>query len=474
MPLVPTPSSVIVSDPSTLVKNFTENAGKVYCQAASDAGKLAILGLVTGVGSVLPEAIFGLGALGVLGAATCQNSIDPEKIAGSLPIYGRAQCSVPYRVYYVSRRKPPETGQASYHFDLNGPILSMSTRTVGNPGENTFDVVHWRAGNPPVEGDVTLANPSNYWVNEIYYVGRVDGSSEECGQLPREGGQIITNVNEGDRTDITNIVDNSQKIYVAPITFDFGGKQFTVNMPFSNIRVDSLLPLNFQIEIGGNNFGFGQDPNNPSDPTLKPKPVPPVVPKDDNKQPSLDDLMKVLNKIRECVCKKDIELDMLFLPYVDAKTSCDIETANFLVPKGSVSNQLVSLFENTATAAANKCADKEPEQMPEKLIFAASTTTEGKELFTQVFNKEVRSLRLKITDIRDGAPNKITLYPAANQRKFGSVSFVTETISGGGDYIYVFDTDTYIPLPARGKKGKLRILLKPSLSFEVYDTGERY
>jgi hypothetical protein len=48
-----------------------------------------------------------------------------------------------------------------------------------------------------------------------------------------------------------------------------------------------------------------------------------------------------------------------------------------------------------------------------------------------------------------------------------------EGVEGGGDYIYVFDEQTYIPLPKRGKSGKLRILMKRGISFNVYDSGER-
>jgi hypothetical protein len=82
-------------------------------------------------------------------------------------------------------------------------------------------------------------------------------------------------------------------------------------------------------------------------------------------------------------------------------------------------------------------------------------------------------LFLKITEIRDDGPEKINLYQASNQRKFGSVSFVTDGVVGGGDYIYIFDQETYIPLPRRGKEGRLRILMKKGLTFEVYDAGER-
>jgi hypothetical protein len=65
------------------------------------------------------------------------------------------------------------------------------------------------------------------------------------------------------------------------------------------------------------------------------------------------------------------------------------------------------------------------------------------------------------------------LFPSANQRKFGSVGFSIKPIGGGGKPIYIYDEDTYIPFPKRSKVGRLRILLKRGLSFEVYDTGER-
>jgi hypothetical protein len=485
MAQVPTPSSVIISDPSTLVQNFTENAGKVYCQAASDAGRLAILGFASGAGEVVPQALIGLGALAVLGAATCQSAYDPSQIVPEPPPFTGGQCatnySVTYRVRLVNIDSCAVVYDATGTDTVMGPVSfdTIATGVTGGTscggGPRQVPQMRWRLKN----GSGGVVNSVDYFDVApsgvtIQSVTRIDGQPDNCGNIPGGGGQIITNIDEGDTIDNSTVTDNSRTTYVAQTTFNFSGSQFTVNMPFSNIKVDSLLPLNFSIEIGGVRFGFGQDPNDPTNPTLHPRPTNPNPVDPAKPETSYDDLKELLNQIKDCVCQPDVDLDMLFLPYVDAASSCDVETATLLVPKGSVSENLVQAFNNSAVLASTKCEENAIVQKPRTLIYAATTLPGGGELFTGDIASEVRSLVIVITAIDNPSLRIIDLYPDAKQRKFGSVSFVLSDVNGGGDYIYIFDTESFVPLPKRGKPGRLRILMKPGISFSVYDSGERY
>jgi hypothetical protein len=167
-------------------------------------------------------------------------------------------------------------------------------------------------------------------------------------------------------------------------------------------------------------------------------------------------------------------MDLLYLPLVDSKASCDIVSAEFLVPKGSVSSGLVDSFISSAILAKAECGRESPEQLPESPILVATTGSGGAEIFTEKIAPEVVSLRVEITDFNEEILPKISLYPDSNQRKFGSVNYCSDSGSGGGDYIYVFDNSTYVPLPKRAKDGRLRVLFKPGTSFIIYDTGERF
>jgi hypothetical protein len=310
---------------------------------------------------------------------------------------------------------------------------------------------------------VSSGSPAQIPSSNIVSVRRVDGQPDNCGDAPNTGGQVISNVTNGDTIDNSSVVNNSDFSTVIPVAFNLGGISNTLNLEFGPIEIESLLPVSFNINIGGSNFKFKEKP----DGTLEPEPVNPDKSKPNNK------LEKILKDIQDCVCTPGVELDMLLLPVVSDDVGCELMTETFLVPKGSVSDGQFQRFVASANFAREGCLAMNVEQLPQSLIFSASTTDDGRELFTGKIKPDVISLILKITEIRESGPPKINLYAASNQRKFGSVSFVADGVRGGGDYIYVFDEETYIPLPKRGKEGRLRILMKKGLSFEVYDSGER-
>ena len=468
------PSSVVVSSFDTMAANFAQNSERVLCDIALGTGTYAIGARILGTAKFTPATALATTAALMAGLALCPSGAQQEPIFGVPPSFQGGQCSTQYRVWatlgsYSFNTCSLSVSPEGFQGVTQGPVRVVNTcegprfddsgcnlKNVCFGGSNIVGANGVIAG----AGGVIIGTGAGY---RITRVERVDGLPDNCGSLPNEGGQFITN-NNGDVIDNSKVIDKSTEIRIVPVTFNMGGVNGTLNLSFGDIRIGSLLPFQFVINIGGSDFGFEKGP----DGVTKPMPTSP--------DPSVtkDGLRELLEKIKDCVCKPAVDLDMLFLPYVKSDETCDVQTETFLVPKGSVSQAVVNKFIDSATAASNFCSDSSVEQKPEVLIFAASTTQDGREIFSGDIGPEVKSLRFRITENRNENLRPITSYPAASQFKFGSISFVTKTVSGGGDYLYIFDTDTYYPLPKRGKEGRLRILLKAGLSFEVYDTGERY
>lgn len=457
------PSNIVVRDRDSLVSNFAENSKSVLCSAAFGAGAYAIGGRLLGLAPLNPPAaLVTAGAL--LGALTlCPSSANNGAIFGEPPNFSGGQCPVLYSwrigLQIIGSSGPPNI----VSFVVQGPLAEKRIEVRPLPNGTPFYWRVWRtAGDSQLneEGVGASPNSSNIVLDELV---RVDGQPDNCGNAPNSGGQIISNTVTGDTIDNSTVVNNQDYSIVIPVTVDVGGISNTLNVNFGPIVIGSLLPLTFDIDIGGTNFKFREKP----DGQLEPVETNPDKDLPENK------IEKLLSEIKGCVCKPEVDLDLLYLPVVDSSTSCDVRSASFLIPKGSVNDSLVDMFVSSAVLASEACERVVPEQLPESQIFAATVSSGGAEIFTELIDNEVISLRVKITAYDEGLLPQISSYPDSNQRKFGSVSYVGPSVEGGGDYIYVFDTDTYIPLPRRGKEGRLRILFKPGTSFQVFDTGER-
>jgi hypothetical protein len=467
-------SSIVVTDRQTLQENFVENGVNVFCNAAFGAGAYAIGGTLLGFPPLtVPAALLTTGAL--LGAmAVCPSRPTQEGIFGKPPDAPGGQCFANYRingsiVYYVDATNTQFLDFSDQFFA--GPLTVVNNLVVG-PGPFPSSRLTIANRNGSIVRDVGAPNgivAGSLQLSFAAFNNNGQPIPDNCGNQPNTGGQVITNIT-GDTINNNNVVNNQNHFEVIPILFNIGGVNGTLNMRFGDIKIDSLFPLNFDIDVGGVRIRLGEEP----DGTYKIKPSNP-----DKTKPStdlekeVDDLRKLIEQIKECVCTPDVELEQLFMPFVESSETCEIQTETLLVPENSVSGSTYQKFQNSAFLAKKKCEEDNVEQKEEVLIYAATTTSNGRELFTPEIDVEVISLRVKITAVNNPGLEIISLYPEANQRKFGSVSYVLKDINGGGDYVYVFDQDTYIPLPRRAKKGKLRILFKAGISFEIYDTGER-
>jgi hypothetical protein len=463
-------SSVVVSDFASLSQNFSENAKTVLCNAAFGAGAYAIGGRLLGLPALTPAgAIVTAGSL-VAALTLCPSNADQGAIFGQGdPGFTGGQCvGILYGVRQVFRNKFNGSTIEGNEGVYAGPVGSITKFLAPGPFGPSLNFTIVSGDHPEgISFDAQLADSTWEYLNSRVY--RKDGLPDNCGNPRPPGGQVIVGPSGGDQIKGDTIVDNSDHSEVINVTTSFGGISNSLNLRFGDIVIKSLFPLNFNIDIGGTRYGFGQKPNGDLEPReVNPDPESPESSDDLQRQ-----LLKTMKEVKECVCTPGVELDMLHMPLVDEALGCEVFTTDLLVPKGSVSNSLYEKFLSSALLASVACKSTSPTQLGETLIYAATTLEDGRELFTGEIAEEVISLRLKITDVQSNGPDRLSIYPAANQRKFGSVSYTLKDYAGGGDYIYIFDSDTYLPLPHRAKKGRLRILMKAGVSFEVYDTGER-
>lgn len=191
------------------------------------------------------------------------------------------------------------------------------------------------------------------------------------------------------------------------------------------------------------------------------------------------DYTAILNEIRNCACPKPTPpvctYDTVDIPYLDTSDSgepCKVSTFKLQVAPGGLSSVNAARLASTSAAALSGCQAEAPVQQQEVLIAVGTVPSPAVEQFTPPIPPEVVSIRVRITSIPPEL-SKVFVYPAADQYKFGSVAFSLLPARAGGDYVYLFDQDTYIPLPRRAKPGVIRLLLKGGVGWEVYDTGER-
>lgn len=123
--------------------------------------------------------------------------------------------------------------------------------------------------------------------------------------------------------------------------------------------------------------------------------------------------------------------------------------------------------------AAALCPGPPPDPVGRTLIFAASVTGNNTELFSGPIGPEVHSIEIVIEDFDPVLVPQSRAFPGGSYRKFGNLSFTLEGIDGPGDYVYIQDENQFLTLPPRGVPGRLRVQCKQSVSFGIYDTGDR-
>lgn len=194
---------------------------------------------------------------------------------------------------------------------------------------------------------------------------------------------------------------------------------------------------------------------------------PPAVPYDDS------EIKALLKEIRDCACAGGggTVIETIQLPVLQPE-GCSTESVQLSVAAGAYTTAISNRVQATVAAAIVGCEAVEVAQEPETLLSSGTAPNPPVEQFVTGITPEIVSVRLQITAFNSEA-EPVTTFPAAGQRKFGSIAFSLPPARAGGDYVYVYDLDTYLRLPVHNKEGVIRLLLKAGTGWQLYDTGER-
>lgn len=497
-------SNVIVNSWDSLQQNFKENAASTVCQLTFGA-----LGFGTGFAAFGAPTLGASAAIGgvaglALGAALCNPQGSEDKILGKPAPFVGGQCSVLYDIYSQFGPLGGPLNPPSVQATTLGPIILLENIFTPRPAGGMQYTLRYQGAtdSQPVQ------KGQGFKPNDVEFAGytlrRKDNLPDNCGNPSGGAGQVVSNPVHGDT--INNFVDNSALEVIHQTQVVIGNRTTTLNIRYGDLVIKSLVPFQYTMNIGGSTFLFekGADgvvemkatnpdsslgdtfgDNQLTDQTVIQKDIAETQ-KDisttqqdiaDNKLPEITGQLvsgnATLSDIKDEVTEPKIDMDMAFIPFVNSDSSCEIQSFMLQIPKGSLSSGQSALFDRTAAAAAAHCRETDVPQLAEALIFSGRSDGSGSEIFSPEFGPEVISLKLVLTEFSQTDARSIDVFAAAGQRKFGSVAFVSEGIDGGGDAIYIYDSETYIPLPRRGKDGRLRLLLRKFISFSVYDTGER-
>jgi hypothetical protein len=169
------------------------------------------------------------------------------------------------------------------------------------------------------------------------------------------------------------------------------------------------------------------------------------------------------------------ELIDIEVPYYSCDSGGEFLTTTLSVVRSTLPSDLLSDLLSSSNLAQIGCESIAPDQLPPARLESSRTPDFGSPPYYSVLLPEdVVSVELRITEFSPLEYREISTFPLGEQRKFGSMSYCIDGLDGGDNPTYIWDTSTYFRLPKRAKPGRLKILLRPSISFELWDTGERF
>lgn len=150
------------------------------------------------------------------------------------------------------------------------------------------------------------------------------------------------------------------------------------------------------------------------------------------------------------------------------------KVATLSVVEDSIPSGLSEKLLSSANLAEVACEALNPTQEPSSLLYSGVF---GGVLVQPWFSPELPdylvSVELRIVEFREDDFREITAFPGAKQFKFGSFEYTLLQSNASVTPNFVWDRKTYYRLPERIKPGRLRVLLRAGVSFEIWDTGER-
>lgn len=257
---------------------------------------------------------------------------------------------------------------------------------------------------------------------------------------------------------------------------------FPVN--FNNFFLVNYMPVEFGLTIDGVKFRWREredDPDSEGDLVSLPEDGygQPDFDRliDDFLTPRLDDIDEALEL--ECEeCPELPELDDLFLPFaICEEGEGGIGTATIPILAGSVTGELVQLFQNSAQLALAGCAEggDDPPNEPRSLLFSGTATQSFRVFESPIVSPEVREVEVEVS----GAPGTGEYAAgAAVLGRYGVVSIGCDRGSGvtylPGQSLY-FSAGRFI-VPAEFKDAdslRVRVVVPAGASFQCYDSGKR-
>jgi hypothetical protein len=169
------------------------------------------------------------------------------------------------------------------------------------------------------------------------------------------------------------------------------------------------------------------------------------------------------------------ELIDIEVPYYSCDSGGEFLSSTLSVVRSTLPSDLLSDLLSSSNLAQIGCESIAPDQLPAVRLESSRTPDFGSPPYYSVLLPEdVVSVELRITEFSPREYRELSTFPLGEQRKFGSMSYCIDGVDGGDNPTYIWDTSTYFRLPKRAKPGRLKILLRPSISFELWDTGERF
>jgi hypothetical protein len=380
----------------------------------------------------------------------CSGALPPSSGLGNGPRGG--QCVTAYDIVFDAFNNGSfwSTGNIP---NVQGPITEARLGSVPNgPGVFLLGVWYATATTPRQFFSVGVSQNSAGlpWSLANLRIVRRDGQPDSCGNLPPEfkPDPRPTPAPPEPPPTVINVTNN----YNTTINYNYEGdtNNYSLDLSFGPIVLAPVLtfPITIPVSISGSvkigDVKIDFDglptfaPNRPSGGT----PEPPECP----------------------------DTTTIVVPFA-IRESCSQSSAELEVLTDSLPPALVGRLIDTVNLALESCGeDPRPIQEPEELLSSGTAPNPAGEQFVAVPDECV-SVRLRITS--PGSARQVTTYGTAGQRKYGSLGFAMTNMNGGGDYVYVYDQETYYPLPPRGKPGRVRLLLAPGVGWQLYDTGER-
>lgn len=169
-----------------------------------------------------------------------------------------------------------------------------------------------------------------------------------------------------------------------------------------------------------------------------------------------------------------VSLVTFSVPYYECGANEAPRVVNLQVDPASIPSTLEKDLLSSAILAREGCKARTPEQKPE--VRLSSGTVDGvlgRIIQVPLVDPDIVCVRLKVMPERPDDFRQTKIFAGAGQRLFGVIDWHLEGSSGGGSPADVWDMITDFSLPKTGKPRQIKLLLKPGLRWELWDTGLR-